>query len=147
MTFDTRVFFIVISAALAVGVAVGTGLGPTEPVHAQDSARVFELRTYTAPEGRLDRLEARFRDHTMRLFEKHGMTNIGYWRPQDEPASANTLIYIISHRDRESAARNWQSFRDDPDWKQVSTDTQLDGPIVSNVVSVFMDATDFSPLK
>lgn len=147
MTFDSQPFFLGITAALAVGVVVGSQLGPNDPVHAQEASRVFELRTYTAPEGRLGRLEARFRDHTMRLFEKHGMTNIGYWRPQDEPASANTLIYVIAHKDRETAARNWQNFRDDPEWKKVSAETQLDGPIVSNVVSVFMDATDFSPMK
>ena len=107
-------------------------------------ADVYELRTYTTYDGRLDALLARFENHTMRLFDSHGMHNVAYWIPQDQP---NTLIYILSHPDRESAAQNWNAFRNDPEWQQVVADSQRDGQIVENVVSVFMDATPWSPMQ
>src|SRR6266545_2996473 len=81
-------------------------------------ARVFELRTYTTLEGKLDALKARFRDHTLRIFKKHGMENIAYWTPQDPARSQNTLIYVISHESREAADKNWQEFRADPEWQK-----------------------------
>jgi hypothetical protein len=109
--------------------------------------RVFEIRTYTTEEGKLDALLTRFRDHTTKLFEKHGMTNVGYWVPQDEPKSKNTLIYIIAHESREAAKKNWDGFRNDPDWNKVRTDSEAAGKIVNKVDSVFGDPTDFSPLK
>ncbi len=109
--------------------------------------RVYELRTYTTVEGRLEALEARFRNHTIKLFEKHGMTNVGYWVPQDEPASKNTLIYIISHKSREAAKKSWDAFRADPEWKKVQAESEKDGKIVDKVVSVFMTPTDYSKLK
>jgi len=112
-----------------------------------DARRVFELRTYTAPEGKLADLDKRFRDHTMRIFKKHGMENVGYWHPQDAPDSANTLIYIISHKSRDAAKASWAAFQADPEWQKVSAESQVNGRIVSKVVSVFMDATDYSPLK
>jgi hypothetical protein len=116
-------------------------------LQAQGGGKVFELRTYTAPEGKLPNLQARFRDHTMRIFNKHGMKSVGYWVPQDGAEHANTLIYIISHDSREQAKKNWADFQADPEWKKVSAESQVDGPIVSKVVSVFMDATDYSPIK
>jgi hypothetical protein len=109
--------------------------------------KVFELRTYTSPEGRLDDLLARFRDDTMRIFEKHGMENVGYFVPTDAPASANTLVYILAHDSRDAATKSWEAFRADPEWKAVTERTQANGTIVSNVVSVFLEATDFSPMK
>ena len=111
------------------------------------SGKVFELRTYTSPEGRLDDLLARFRDDTMRIFKKHGMQNVGYFVPADAPASTNTLVYILAHDSRDAATKSWAAFRDDPEWKAVTERTQANGPIVSNVVSVFLDPTDFSPMK
>jgi hypothetical protein len=140
------------SVVLALGVfAAGFALGELydgsgSTANAQ-SPKVFELRTYTAPEGKLPNLLARFRDHTLEIFVRHGMTNVGYWVPQDAPASANTLIYILEHDSREAAAKSWEAFRADPEWKRVADESQVDGPIVSKVESVFMDATAFSPLK
>jgi hypothetical protein len=131
-------------------VALGFGFGafyPSTPAQAQAGAKVFELRTYTAPDGKLPLLQKRFRDHTMRIFEKHGMKNVGYWVPQDAPARDNTLIYVISHASRDAAKVSWANFAADPEWKKVSAESQVDGPIVSKVVSVFMDATDYSPIK
>lgn len=109
--------------------------------------QVFELRTYTSPEGKLSALNTRFRDHTMRIFERHGMTNVGYWVPQDAPGSSNTLIYIIAHPSREAAAANWAAFRADPEWRQVSAASEADGRIVSGVQSVFLNPTDYSPIR
>lgn len=114
---------------------------------AQNHSRVFELRTYTTKEGKLQDLEKRFRDHTMRIFTNHGMTNVAYWVPQDAPLSQNTLIYVISHESRDAAKKNWDDFRNDPEWKRVSAASEENGKIVDHVVSVFMDPADFSPMK
>ncbi len=114
---------------------------------AQSSTRVFELRTYTTPEGKLDPLLARFRGHTMVLFEKHNMVNVGYWVPQDPPRSHNTLIYMLAHHSREDAARNWAAFNADPEWQRVRTESEAAGPLVTHVDSVFLNPTDFSPLQ
>jgi hypothetical protein len=108
---------------------------------------VFELRTYTSPEGRLGDLLARFRNDTLRIFEKHGMQNVGYWVPADAPASTNTLIYILAHDSRAAATKSWADFQADPEWRAVRERTQANGPIVSKVESVFLESTDFSPLK
>ncbi len=114
--------------------------------HAQTSGRVFELRTYTCNEGKLEDLQKRFRDHTTKIFEKHGMTNIGYWVPQDE-RSKTTLIYILAHPSREAAKKNWAEFGKDPEWVKVRTESEANGKIVAKVESVFMDPTDYSPMK
>jgi hypothetical protein len=117
------------------------------PAGAQQPARVFEMRTYTCNEGKLPDLLARFRNHTVQIFEKHGMTSIGYWVPQDAPGSQNTLIYILAHPSREAAKKNWAAFQNDPEWQKVQKESEANGKIVSNVVSVFMEATDFSAIK
>ncbi len=138
-----------LASAVAL-LAIGFGLGAvysTSVAQAQSANKVFELRTYTAPEGKLPDLNARFRNHTMRIFEKHGMKNVGYWVPQDVPAKDNTLIYIISHASREAAKKSWADFGADPEWKKVSAESQVNGRIVAGLVSVFMDATDYSPIK
>jgi len=117
------------------------------PAFAQQATRVFEIRTYTCNEGKLPDLLARFRNHTVQIFEKHGMTSIGYWVPQDAPLSQNTLIYILAHPSREAAKKNWAAFQSDPEWQKVQKESEANGKIVNNVVSVFMDATDFSAIK
>src|SRR5262249_802643 len=93
-------------------------------VDGQKPKRGFEIRTDTKEEGKLDALLARFRDHTTKLFEKHGMTNIGYWVPQNEPKSKNTLIYVVAHESREAATKNWDAFRNDADWKKVQSESE-----------------------
>ncbi|MEY4637086.1 MAG: hypothetical protein RJA55_2884 [Acidobacteriota bacterium] len=131
-------------------VAVGFGFGAfysSEVAQAQAANRVYELRTYTAPEGKLPELQKRFRDHTLRIFEKHGMKNVGYWVPQDAPAKDTTLIYIISHASRDAAKKSWADFGADPEWKKVAAESQVNGRILSGVVSVYMDPTDYSPMK
>ena len=145
----TRKRFVLAGVAIVFGAGfmLGSITQGIQDAQAQSATRVFELRTYTAPEGKLVNLQARFRDHTIDLFERHGITNIGYWTPQDEPDSLNTLVYIISHDSREAAATSWDAFRSDPEWREVSRASQVDGRIVSNVESVFLDPTDFSPIQ
>ncbi|QDT13823.1 NIPSNAP family protein [Planctomycetes bacterium K23_9] len=109
------------------------------------SAEVFELRTYTTNEGKLDDLNARFRDHTVKLFEKHGIRSLGYWVPTDEKKSRNTLIYIIAHKDRAAAKASWKAFLSDPDWKAAHEASEANGPILAKAPeSVYMNATDYS---
>ncbi len=110
---------------------------------------MFELRTYTSPEGKLAELNTRFRDHTLALFKKHGITNIGYWTPQDAPLSQNTLIYLIAHPSREAAKKSWAAFGADPDWVKARAASQVNGSLTTQggVVSVFLNPTDYSPLK
>jgi hypothetical protein len=129
-----------------LGFLMGAAFGPADRVHAQ-ATRVFELRTYTAPEGKLGDLHARFRNYTLRIFQKHGMTNVIYLAPQDAPLSQNTLVYLLAHESREAAKRSWDAFRNDPEWKKVAAETQANGPIVSKVESVFFNPTDYSPMK
>jgi hypothetical protein len=109
--------------------------------------RVFELRTYTCNEGKLETLKKRFREHTIEIFKRHGMESIGYWIPQDE-RSKTTLIYIIAHPSVEAAKKHWAEFRADPEWIKVSTESELNGKILAKPPeSVFMDPADFSMLK
>lgn len=130
----------------AAGFLFGIVVRPAA-VQAQAAPRTFELRTYTAPEGKLADLEARFRNQTVRIFNNHGMTSIGYWVPQDAPLAQNTLIYILAHQSREAAAKNWADFRADPEWQKVSTESQVKGSLVTKVESVFIDPTDFSAIR
>jgi NIPSNAP len=109
--------------------------------------RSFELRTYVAAPGKLDALLARFRDHTTTLFEKHGITNIGYWVATDaEGKPTETLIYLLAHASPEAAQESWAAFREDPDWISARAASEVDGRLTSNVTSVYLDPTDFSAL-
>src|SRR5580658_9194343 len=110
--------------------------------------RVFELRIYTANEGKLEALKARFRDHTTAIFKKHHMEVVGYWTPQsDDPKSKDTFIYILAHPSREAATKNWKDFGEDPEWVKVKADSEKNGLLVKKVDSTFMDALPFSPMK
>jgi NIPSNAP len=119
----------------------------TKPHVADGKDRVFELRTYTCEPGRLDALNARFRDHTARLFEKHGMTNVGYWTPADEPRAKDTLIYLLAHDSREAAKASWNDFISDPEWHKARDASEADGKIVRKVESVFLNPTGYSAIK
>jgi len=117
------------------------------PSIAADS-RVFELRTYHTPPGKLEALHARFRDHTTALFKKHGMTVVGYWVPMDaDKGSADTLVYMLAHKSRAAAEASWAAFRADSEWVTARTASEKDGPLTSKVEVVFLSATDYSPLK
>jgi len=127
-------------AALALG---ATGLWAEE----SKTERVYELRTYVTHEGKLEDLHRRFREHTTKLFEKHGMTNVGYWVPADGPESKNTLVYVLSYPNREAREKSWKAFLDDPDWKKAYAESHKNGPLVDKVISQIMTPTDYSSLK
>jgi len=141
------------SAALMAGAMFAAGFGARgfvggEALQAQAGTRVFEMRTYYAGPGKLEALQKRFRDHTLRIFEKHGMTNIGYWVPADPPSSENTLVYIIAHKSREAAKKSWADFGADPEWQKVRKESMADGvSLTTKVDSVFLNPTDYSPIK
>ncbi len=114
--------------------------------------RVFELRTYHTPEGKLDALHARFKDHTMALFTKYGMTHLAYWSPVDaDEGAGKTLIYILAHPSKEAGLKAFDAFRADPDWIKVKGESEKDGPLTlqgtEGVKSIYMSATDFSPIR
>ena len=109
---------------------------------ADNHGMLYEMRVYTTNEGKLDALHDRFRNHTMRIFEKHGMQNIAYWLPADQ---AETLIYIIAHKDGDAAKASWEAFISDPEWQKVYADSIADGRLVKNIDSTFMTKTDYSP--
>ena len=134
-------------ALLTLGAGIGRAFDAPATLEAQMKGRVFELRTYTAPDGKLSDLHKRFREHTLRIFEKHGMTNIGYWMPQDAPLSQNTMIYLLAYPSREAAQQSWKAFASDPEWKKVASESQVNGRLTSKIDSVFLDPTDYSPMK
>jgi hypothetical protein len=106
---------------------------------------VFELRVYHTNDGKLGDLMARFRNHTITIFKRHGMESVAYWTPTDDPLKDRTLFYILKHPSREAADANWQAFKDDPEWKQVSAASDANGKLVNKVESTFLKLTDFSP--
>jgi hypothetical protein len=118
-------------------------LGVFGSLAAEKESRFFELRTYYAPPGKLENLLARFREHTMKIFEKHGIENIGYWLPITN--TDNKLIYLVAYPSREAREKSWKEFSADSEWKAVAKESEKDGKIVSKVESVFLTPTDFSP--
>ncbi len=120
--------------------------GPQEKaVPGQTSTAVYELRVYHTYEGKLDDLLRRFREHTMQLFEKHGIKNVAYWTPLDDPLKGKTLVYILAHPNRDAATANWKAFREDPEWLSVRDKSEANGKLVEKVDSTFLALTDFSP--
>jgi len=105
---------------------------------------VFEVRTYIASAGKLEDLHTRFRDHTIRIFARHGMKSIAYWIPTDQ---RNTLVYIIQHESRDAAARNWKAFMSDPEWVKIAAASNANGNLVARADSYFATAADYSPIK
>ena len=110
---------------------------------AEKDTRLFEMRTYYAAPGKLDDLNARFRDHTTKLFAKHGMTNLGYWTPIENPD--NKLIYVLAFPSREARDASFKAFGADPEWKAAQQASEANGKLVTKVEQLFMTATDFSP--
>jgi hypothetical protein len=140
-------FFLLIATGILAGSAAETNTAQASPSIAPDS-RCFELRTYTAAPGKLEALNARFRDHTCALFRKHGMEIVGFWIPTDkEQGSENKLIYILAHKSREAAKQSWKDFGDDPDWKKARAESEVNGKLTEKVESIFLAATDYSPMK
>lgn len=140
---DRRALLQCLPAIALIPAAVWAGSEPEQARAA--SSLVYEIRIYHANEGKLDDLLKRFREHTMGLFEKHGMKNVAYWTPLDDPLKGKTLIYILAHPSREAAASNWKAFVDDPEWQKVRDASEVNGKLVDKVDSTFMTLTDFSP--
>jgi hypothetical protein len=110
---------------------------------AETDTRCFEMRTYYAAPGKLDELHARFRDHTCKLFEKHGMVNVGYWVPVENPD--NKLIYLLAYPSRQAREESWKKFGADPDWQAAWKASEANGKLVAKAESRFLNATDYSP--
>jgi hypothetical protein len=131
---------LVVAAAVLAGLAAAPSVAP--------DSRVFELRTYHSTPEKIEALHTRFRDHTNELFKKHGMTLIGQWVPMDaDKGSADTLVYMLAFKDRAAATAAWREFGRDPEWMKVYADSQKDGALTTKIDSVFMSATDYSPLR
>ena len=134
-------------AASLLSLILGLGTGIYASSSAAQDNKVYELRTYTATPGNLDNLHARFRDHTIRIFENHGMKIVGFWSPLSEDDADDTLIYVLEHASQEAANASWQAFGQEPEWKSVSEASNANGPILAGVERRYMSATDYSPIK
>jgi hypothetical protein len=130
--------------AVLAGLAYRSAGAADQPAKDQ---RVFELRTYTTNPGKLDALHKRFREHTNRIFKKHGVEIIGYWTPAEGPQSQDTLIYVVAFPSREAQKKAWAAFQADPEWQKVKEESHKDGVIVKEVKSITMRATDYSPIR
>jgi NIPSNAP protein len=127
--------------------AAAVAAGPA-PEGTTTTGRVFELRTYTTAPGKLAALNARFRDHTIALFRRHGMEVVAFWEPLDKEAGAGEkLVYMLAHPSRAAAEANWKAFREDPEWIKVKADSETGGVLAAKIESVFLAGTDYSPLK
>jgi hypothetical protein len=135
---------LILALALALMTTIPTLADEPRPAA---EARVFEMRTYYAHPGKMKALHARFRDHTCKLFEKHGMTLIGFWSPIDKGKSEEVMVYILAYPSKEAAEKSWKSFRADPDWIKAKAESEKDGPLVKEAKSEFLVATDYSKLK
>jgi uncharacterized protein (DUF1330 family) len=145
----SRILMLSLFAALAIPTFARAADDDKEKDRSASSEqRVFELRTYHTNEGKLDDLHKRFRDHTNRIFKKHGIEIIGFWTPQDEKdGKGSTLTYLIAFPSREAARKSWQAFKDDPEWQKVYAESHKNGVLVKKVDSVYLDPTDYSPIK
>jgi NIPSNAP len=128
---------------LTAALTVATFIALAAATAADKDSRVYELRTYTAAPGKLDALNARFRDHTLKLFEKHGMTNVAYWVPIDN--KENLLIYLLAHASRDARDRSWRTFGIDPAWQSAAKKSEENGKLVAKVESRLLTPTDYSP--
>jgi hypothetical protein len=134
------------AVSFAAGSLITARFMTTETAQAAGS-RVFELRIYHVMPGKLPALINRFGDHTRTIFDRHAMTSVGYWMPQDAPVKDNTFIYILAHPNRDAAKKNWDAFRADPEWQKVQSESEKDGKLVDHVDSTYMTPTEFSNIK
>lgn len=143
---NRRTGLVMLTMVFIGGFGLGNVMQLFDVAQAQ-SSRVYELRTYVSQPGRLDDIQARFRDHAAPILERHGIQNIGYWVPTEPPASEDTLIYILAHDSQDAVEKNWEAFVGDPEWQKAYEESRRDGALFKSVESVFMTATDFSPIK
>jgi hypothetical protein len=141
---------LVVPALLAVA-ALRSGAADEKPTPAaarsdgSDKGRYYEMRIYTAAPGKMDALHKRFRDHTLKLFEKHGIRNVGYWTGTGK--NEGKLYFIISYPSEQSREKHWNAFANDPDWQKAKKASEESGALVAGVEQVFMNPTDYSPVK
>jgi hypothetical protein len=110
--------------------------------------RLFELRTYHAVPGKLDALQARFANHTLGFFAKHGMTVVGFWVARDANGQpGNDLVYLLAFEDSQAREQSWETFRADPGWATARADSEVNGPLLISLESVILDPTSYSPLS
>jgi hypothetical protein len=121
---------------------------PSPSPSLKSSGRLLELRTYYANPGKLEDIHKRFRDHTMRIFAKHGMTVVGFWGPvYKKDGSEDRLVYMLSFKDRAERDAKWKEFGSDPEWQKVSKESEVNGKLLEKVESVFLYDTDYAPVK
>ena len=138
--------FLKILSVSSISLIVGLGAGTFYSTSAQNQ-KVFELRTYQATPGNLGNLHARFRDHTIRIFRKHGMEIVGFWSPTSEEERDDILVYLLAHDSQDAADASWQAFGADPEWASVAEESNKNGQILAGVERKYMVATDYSPMK
>lgn len=133
--------------ALAAAFVSVAAAGYWAGAHAEKKPRYFELRTYSANPGKIDALHRRFRDHTRKLFEKHGMENVGYWTPTAGENADSTLVYMLAYPSQEAREASWKAFEGDPVWQKAKAESEKDGKLVAKVTSLFLAPTDYSAIK
>jgi hypothetical protein len=135
---------IILAAVAGIGLV---GIGYAAGAKVEKADRYFEMRTYIANPGKMSALHARFRDHTNKLFQKHGIQLVGYWNPVGEGQDGNTLVFILGYPSKDDQAKMWKAFAEDPEWKKAKAESEKDGVLVLKATSVFMNPTDYSPIK
>ncbi len=114
----------------------------------KSSERLLELRTYYANPGKLEDIHKRFREHTMRIFAKHGMMCVGFWGPvYKKDGSENKLVYLMSWKDRAERDAKWREFAADPEWQKVAKESEANGKLLEKIEFVFLNETDYAPVK
>ena len=141
----STIAIVLLLAAGAMGFAL-RGADPDKGAR-KKASRVFELRTYTVPEGKMDALHARFRDITCKYFEKYGITVIGFWSPTDPKEVKTKLVYLLAHPNKEAAEKHWKALAADADFRAAFAATEKDGKLVEKVESVYLDPADYSPIR
>jgi len=140
------------SRALMIGTLATTAcafaVAADQPKPVSSEQRVFQLRTYTIRDGQEEALHRRFREHGCALFKKHGIEVVGFWTPQDEKdGKGKKLVYMVAFPSMDAARKSWKSFGGDPEWKRIKAETNKDGDLVDRWEAVYLDPTDFSPMK
>jgi len=138
-----------LTAATNAQPATAPTTAAAQPTDGKQPPKIYELRIYVTNPGKLPDLHARFREHTMKLFEKHGMENVIYWTLTEDfrtETKVNTLVYLLAHKNKEAADASWQSFRADPEWQAVVAKSEENGRLTASPpVSIYMNPTDFHP--
>jgi hypothetical protein len=110
------------------------------------SAMLYELRVYQSVVGQMPKLLARFRDHTVPIWEKHGISPLGFWTTLIGDSS-NELTYILRWESLADREAKWTTFLNDPAWRKARDDSERDGPIVASIRNQILAPTEFSALK